>query len=259
MRLKIDTIRQHLNNRKGSYIVEAAISVPIFIIAIVVMNSIILMYVCIEDANFILTSELRRASVESVYLDTSLLLPHRASEKIRENNSIAKEVHIDELIYRGDYDGIDEVIAVRMQLHMRTANPLNLAAEADYELSGISRAYVGKIRDESPMSISEMSGADAEGVFIFTNRGEKYHNEACNVLTAASQPAVLSAELKKRYRACPKCRSRSAEAGAIVYVFPDEGEAYHLRGCKTLERNYIEVERRVAIDRGYLPCLKCGG
>ena len=34
----------HALNKKGSYIVEAAITLPLFIIAVVVMSSIILMY-----------------------------------------------------------------------------------------------------------------------------------------------------------------------------------------------------------------------
>lgn len=79
------------------------------------------------------------------------------------------------------------------------------------------------------------------------------------MLTAASTPVILDASIRKKYRKCPKCKSRKAENGALVYVFLDEGEAFHISGCDTLERNYIEVEKKVAIQRGYTPCLKCGG
>ena len=42
-----------LTNKKGSYLLESAISLPVFIIAVMVMSSVILMYACIEDCTFI--------------------------------------------------------------------------------------------------------------------------------------------------------------------------------------------------------------
>ena len=56
-----ELIRQ-IRGRKGSYIVEAAVSLPVFIIAVMVMSSVILMYACIEDCNFIMANELRRGA-----------------------------------------------------------------------------------------------------------------------------------------------------------------------------------------------------
>jgi hypothetical protein len=55
-----------LINKKGSYLTEAAIALPVFIIAVIVMNSVILMYACIEDCSFIAASELRRGAAEAV-------------------------------------------------------------------------------------------------------------------------------------------------------------------------------------------------
>ena len=71
-----------LTNKKGSYIVEAAITLPLFIIAVVIMNSIILMYACIEDCNFIAASELRLAAAEAVIADTSVTVPYRVRKEI---------------------------------------------------------------------------------------------------------------------------------------------------------------------------------
>ena len=52
-------------NKKGSYLVEAAIALPVFIIAVVVMSSVILMYACIEDCAFTAASEMRRGAAEA--------------------------------------------------------------------------------------------------------------------------------------------------------------------------------------------------
>lgn len=49
MKLMIRTSKE-INNKRGSYIVEATLILPIFMIAIMVMSSIISAYSCIEDA-----------------------------------------------------------------------------------------------------------------------------------------------------------------------------------------------------------------
>ena len=87
-----------LINKKGSYLVEAAISLPVFIIAVIVMSSVILMYACIEDCAFIAANELRRGAAEAVIADTSIALPHRIRKELEDNHS---QVHSARLIDAG--------------------------------------------------------------------------------------------------------------------------------------------------------------
>jgi ribosomal protein S27AE len=144
-------------------------------------------------------------------------------------------------------------------MELRTANPLGLKARADYDLSVVTRAYVGKIRDNPAMTASEMEGGSSEPVFVFPKRGEKYHSKGCGFLTAASTSGVLTGSIRAKYRPCPLCGSGRASSGARIYYFPSAGEAYHLSGCSALQRNYVEIDKKDAIERGYTPCSKCGG
>lgn len=246
-------------NKRGEYIVEASISFPIFLIAVVVMTSIILMFACIEDANYIVATELRRAAIEAEYADTSLLLPQRINSRIKDNHSQVKELRTIDYRYRKEFLGIDELIAIKIKMRMKINNPLNFASESNYDIALVTRAYVGKERIIFPMTEEEMSRSGAEAVFVFPKRGEKYHTKDCVVMHAASTSTILSKNLKSKYKACPKCHSKKAELGSLVYIFENDGESYHLPGCETLERNYVEMSRAVAIRRGYEPCLKCGG
>lgn len=249
----------HALNKKGSYIVEAAITLPLFIIAVVVMSSIILMYTCIENCTFMAADELRTGAAEAVFADPGLLIPHRLKTKILENHSQISSARVTDFGYRVSRWGEDELIAVSLDLHMKTANPAGIKASADYELSLVTRAYVGKIRDIPPMTADELAGADSDPVFIFPRRGEKYHSKGCGFLTAASTSGTLTSGMKRKYKPCPLCGSRKARPGSKVYYFPDYGESYHLAGCPALERNYIEIDKKDAAARGYTPCSKCGG
>lgn len=257
--LKISRVVRHIGSCRGSYIVEAAITLPLLFIAVIVMSSVILMYACIESCNFTAASELRRSSAEAIYADTSALLPYRLKHEISSEHSQIDSLRVVDYGYRVSRWGQDELIALTVDMRLRTRNPIGIRAHADYDLAMVTRAYVGKIRDNPPMSADEMSGADAEPVYIFPKRGEKYHSAGCGFLTAASTSGVLTGSVKSKYKSCPICGSGRASPGARIYYFPAYGDDYHLPGCSALQRNYVEIDKKDAIERGYTPCSKCGG
>lgn len=248
-----------LINKKGSYLVEAAIALPVFIIAVMVMSSVILMYACIEDCSFIAANELRRGAAEAVMADTSIALPYRIRREIENSHSQVYSARLTDSGFRCIRWGVDELLIVNFRLRLKTNNPLGIKAEADYDLALATRAYVGRERDESAMTAEEFADEDAEAVYIFPKRGEKYHSKGCIFLRAASTSAALSASIKRKYKACPLCHSSRAKAGALVYYFPSDGEDYHLPGCPSLQRNYVEIDKSTALERGYTACSKCGG
>ncbi len=248
-----------LINKRGSYLVEAAISMPVFIIAVIVMSSVILMYACIEDCTFIAANELRRGAAEAVIADTSIAIPHRIRNNLEDKHTQVHSAKLEDAGFRCERWGIDELLLIDFRLVLKTGNPLGIKAEADYDLALATRAYVGRERDESSMTAEEFADEDAKAVYIFPKRGEKYHSKGCTFLRAASTSAALSASIKRKYKSCPLCRSSRADIGALVYYFPSDGEDYHLPGCPSLQRNYIEIDKSTAVKRGYSACSKCGG
>lgn len=251
-------ILKRITNKRGSYITEASISLPIFIIAIIVMSSVILMYACIENSTFIIATELRRASCEALLGDEASIVPGRIIRRIKAHSQVSN-IRIDEYGYRKEFLNNDEIILIRLRLLLRTDNPIGIASEAESTLSCVTRAYVGKIGQYEPMSAEEFEETGDETVFVFPKAGERYHNKVCNVLKAASKAVALTESVRKTYSSCSICKSGGTGNGSLVYVFPSSGEAYHLPSCKALDRNYIEIMKRTARKRGYTPCLKCGG
>ena len=255
----MDKLRILAGNKKGSYILEAAITLPVFLIAVIVMSSVILMYACIEDCTLITANELRKCASEAIITDTSPLAAYRVKSALDDDHSRIASLKTTDLGCRVSRWGQDELIAVTVRMRLESPNPLGIRAAADYDLGFVTRAYVGKIRDIGPMTAGEMAGSDADPVFVFPKRGERYHSKGCAFLTAASRSSALTSSIRSNYSPCPICGSKKASAGALIYYFPAAGESYHLPGCASLQRNYIEMDRRDALERGYTPCSKCGG
>ena len=246
-------------NKKGSYLVEAVISLPLFIIAVMVMSSVILMYACIEDCNFIAAQELRRGAAEAAIADTSVAVPVRIRKEIEGRHSRVESMRLTDAAFRDERWGADELIAVTYRMRLASPNPIGINARAEYSLSLVTRAYVGRIRNVGSMSAEEFAGSGSEAVYIFPKYGKRYHSEGCGFLHAASRSGALTEEIRRKYKSCPLCHSSKASSGALIYYFPSAGEDYHLPGCGSLQRNFIEIEKSVAVERGYTPCAKCGG
>ena len=246
-------------NKKGNYLVEAAISLPVFMIAVMVMSSVILMYACIEDCNFIAANELRRGAAEAAVADTAVAVPYRLKKEMTSKHSQIRSAILTDAGIRTERWGVDELIAVRYSLTLGTVNPLGIRADAHYDLSLVTRAYVGRERNVRRMTEDDLMDNDSVPVFIFPKRGEKYHSEGCGFLRADSRPGTLNSQVRKKYKSCPLCRSGKAADGTLIYYFPSAGEDYHLPGCTSLQRNFVEIDKETAIERGYCPCSKCGG
>lgn len=248
-----------LKNISGSYLVEGAICLPLFIIGIVTFLSVILMYAAVENANYVGADEMRRAMAEAGIFPSHITASRRIKKRMMEYSHLVESTSIRDLRFRTEYKGIDEVIAISMDMELKARNPMNFMSSARYRMSLMSRAYVGKKRSLKPATDSDMQDKNAAGVYVFPKRGEKYHREGCTFMKAGTVTRSLDPYVRKQYKNCPVCHSSKAKNGTTVYVFPKYGEGYHLKSCGVLNRRYMEMEKETALERGYTPCSKCGG
>lgn len=251
--------RRRRDCRRGSYIVEAAITLPVLLIAMIVLSSIVLYYSCIEDAAFITATEFRKGSIEAAVSEGQPLIPPEVAERTRDNHPILDSHRILDYGFRKNRNGLNELIYLNLELDMKTRNPLGILSQSRYDSALMTRAYVGQIRNCKAMTEAEFRNELSDGVFIFPQDGEKYHNKNCTFVRSETKAVALTESVKRKYAGCRICRSKEAASGTRVYVFPEYGSRYHLSGCRVLERRCIEIEKDVAKERKYTPCSKCGG
>jgi hypothetical protein len=70
---------------------------------------------------------------------------------------------------------------------------------------------------------------------------------------------ILTSAVRGKYSPCELCKPGKARDGALVYVFPSAGGAYHRGECYIVERFVISMSEDDAKGKGYSKCSKCGG
>ena len=246
------------NNRRGSYILEAAIIVPIFVISLLMFIGIIPVISTCENIVFSTVDELRAEDAKSALRESGIELPAILKTRVHAENRNVTSFHITSYRYLYSNHGIDDLISVRSKAKFSIANPIGLMSDVNFGAEVVSRAFTGVRRSEEANSREEIADEDdSEIVYVFPQEGIRYHKSGCRYLKSNCVLATLSQKVKKKYHPCPLCDARTIPVGSQVFLFTAAGEAYHRGSCKSVDKYYIEMEKKDAVERGYTPCTIC--
>lgn len=246
------------SGKKGSYIVEAAIVLPVFIAAVIALMSVVPVIASCENMTFAAADEMRLEAVKSAFRKSPAALPLAVEERIRSENP--KTDTFRTVFYRYLYKEKD--IESLFSLHFRASfsqnSPAGIFDSIVFDGKVTGRAFTGKLHKEVPSAGSDLP-EDDKIVYIFPEWGMRYHGKSCTYVKAACRMVYLSQDTKKAYQPCSLCNARSAQIGSPVFCFTQSGRAYHLSSCRVVQRYYVEIKRKEAVEKGYTPCSKCGG
>lgn len=206
--------------RGGFYTVEAAIFLPLVILAVLTLGFFL--------------------KIDSAW-ETSM---HQAFDKC--NKAAAYGVS-------GMHsENIHESISLNL--------PAGFSHEADIKGKILYRDFIGRKYSPHGMGTEGLeTDAASTRVWIFPQSGTKYHKENCTYVKATVHSCVLTSSLKKRYSPCGLCNSENIPTGSIVFCFFGDDTSYHYGSCRSINRHTIIIDKNEAEAKGYSPCSKCGG
>lgn len=239
-------------NKKGGYLVEASVILPLFFISMLVLISIVSMFAAAENAVFSMCDQHMMADMEAAFVKDGATLPALTIVRLKdENPGFGTVVPIDYSYLHSDGD-MDDLIS----LSVYAAYKVPLFSPKIIE--GVrSRAFTGSYKSGVGASLDEDDESDI--VYVFPMYGERYHNRECGFLNPACQQVFLTDKVKNKFAPCEICGSEKAEIGTSVYCFNASGRVYHMGSCHMVDRYFVEIERKDAEGKGYLPCASCGG
>ena len=188
------------NSRRGSYILEAAVIVPIFVISILMFIGVIPVISTCENIVFSTVDELRAEDAKSALRESAVELPPLLTARVRSENRNIGSYHITSYRYLYSDHGIDDLISVRSKAEFSIANPFGLLSDVSFGVEVAGRAFTGKRYDAGANSREEISDDDdSEIVYVFPQEGIRYHKSGCRYLRSNCILTTLSQKVKKKY------------------------------------------------------------
>lgn len=242
-------------NKKGSYLVEAAMTMPFFLLAVIMLMSSVPVLSTVENAVFSIADEMRLESLKSAIRQNQYILPVKIKGRVCLENEDIDQFSILSYQYLDLDEGIEDLISVGFRITCQGRDPLGIFDQVSFHGNITARAFTGTLHKYAPDGVSVDEGI----VYVFPYWGMRYHDQNCTYVRESCQLVYLSEETKKDYHSCNICNAASAQIGSPVFCFTRYGEAYHLEDCRIVERYFIEMEKGKAVSQGYTPCTKCGG
>lgn len=251
---------RHVTDRKGYVIVEAAIFLPVFVLAVVSIMYYINVFSIMEGVSYSAVEETARLASKASVVKTAPGFTSTLKSRVKTDNPGAENPAVERFRYlywdgdMGNMISVDLDYDVNLQLPMGFDHRFRLTSRVK------CRGFTGSKTTGDPMSFDEMESEGIwEPVWIFPMSGEKYHSSSCTYVKANAREMVLTAALKRRYGPCSLCGAAEAATGSYVYCFAENGTVYHRDSCRQVQRYALEINKKDAIDKGYTPCSKCGG
>lgn len=251
---------KHVTERRGFITVEAAIVLPVFLLAVIAIGSYIRLFGIMENVSYSMMDEASRAASNAYVIRVSPLLSNTVYERISEDCAGIEDLKITKVRYLYDDGDLDGMISMKAEYRSDLNLPMGMGHAVEMVSQVKCRGFVGEDNTGTTMPFDEMEKEGVwDPVWIFPSDGEKYHGESCTYVTANAREMVLTSSVKRKFSACLLCDAQEAAIGSYVYCFMENGTAYHKRECRQVTRFTIEINRNEAIDKGYSPCSKCGG
>lgn len=251
----VKNIGMKKNIRSGYFTVDAAIFLPVFLIAVLTLAFFIKVVGSVEISMHGITDETRLLAARAYDNNPPVLFKSRLESRLAGECKSVKDVRVQNFQYLSE----NGEISFDTKFHIDFRLPIDFWKGMDVKERVLSRGWIGKSGGK-PFGFDRMERDEAsETVYIFPNQGKRYHKKSCIYVTAHATQMVLTGHLKKHYKACLKCRSGKLKKGSIVFYFLKYGEAYHRGNCKAIDKYTVTLEKTQAESRGYTPCGKCGG
>ena len=240
-----------IKSKKGHFILEAAIFLPIFVLAFLAIGQLINIAGVRNAVMHSASDEVSKVARFSYKVKQADIYRKKVSDRVISSAKGANDVNI------RDYEYLKEDDLISFEVHYNCKNKIKIGVHQNVYMADriLCRAFTGK-KLEGAMGFDAMQGIGDDEVWIFPENGRCYHRVSCTYVRSSARSAVKTGSILSKYQACKKCMSGNSAPGSMVYVF-ENGEKFHLRTCITLNKICESMGKDEAQKNGYAPCSKC--
>jgi hypothetical protein len=245
------------NTKRGFLSLEAALFVPVFVIAVLTFGYLIKVAIAEENIMHIMADEARKISIHSYEVRLGPLYKDGLKSRLKGETEDVEEIYIDSFSYMYGFSDKEDLIGMRVSGNIKIKLPIVFHDSVDVTDTLLFRAFTGR-EFEPEIRFDDMEEEqESHPVWVFPVAGERYHEPDCGYIKVAARQTTLNSAIRKNYKPCALCGAGVLPAGSVVYYFESSGEAYHKGSCYIVDRYVISIEEEDAVKKGYTPCSKC--
>ena len=171
-------------NKRGSYMVEAAMSLPVFILVFVALALIVNIIASCEDLVFRECQTIYKIDMKAPQLFPN---PKGKGYKVLDFDYLYSDGMTEDLI---SLDSLKE---------FKVENPIGILGEIKFKLNILSRGYTGYEDDSGPLDYEEFCDSEeSEIVIIFPKYGIRFHTKGCRYVQQEYEGEEVKLEMEKR-------------------------------------------------------------
>ena len=248
----------NFNNKKASYILEATIIIPLFVLGTMLLLSVVNVIRVCDSINFSVCDEIEKMQAEAIYMPLNLGKENAIASRVKEEENISN-FSVEKLKYKFSNGIKDDLINVKFKAVFDSSSILDINENIIFGENILARAFTGLIQNKTPSTEEEFLNDDNyQEVFVFPNEGTKYHSETCTYVSSKPYQCILSSEISNKFSPCKICHSENLKPGSLICCYK-YGKSYHSMDCDTIDKYVIKMDKSDAEKKGYTPCSKCRG
>ena len=194
------------STKKGSITVEAAIILPMFIIAVLTISYTIKLIEAEECVINGVADEARHVAAYAYIEKTGLGVKPRIEKRVKADKA-AESFAVKRLGYLYSDFNNTGLISIDMTYTVKNRMPVKMRGDFHRKTGILFRGFVGRDNKGQIFSFDMMQTADdGTTVWVFPVAGERYHNENCSYIRVYPVQTILTDEVRRHYTPCKLCR-----------------------------------------------------
>lgn len=198
--------------KRGSYIAEAALTLPVFILCVVSLALVINVIAACENTCYLTTVSLHEVQRDAVFDPMGIGVKAKLRSDVGKGAENMGSFSIKKLDYLYSYKGTDDLIALKTITDFRISDPIGISGKISFSQNVLCRGFTGALWQGNRLGVSDFESDKAsEKVLVFPRYGEKFHREGCRYTThyysEKSYMLIMEKEdaIRKGYEACLVC------------------------------------------------------
>lgn len=195
--------------KKGSYIVEAALTLPVLILCLCAMVLIIRIISSCENICFITAKGVLDINLGAYKFNDYVSLCNDMEKRVRKES--AEDFKITRFKYLYNRGSMTDLIALEAKAKFTVTSAIGIAGEIEFEEKLLTRGFTGNLNSGETLGQGDFcSDISSCEVIVFPKYGVRYHRKGCRYVKQNDKECKLTIEREdarlKGYVPCRVCK-----------------------------------------------------